>query len=91
MAVYDDARGVWFTIQDIRKHYPELMDQVEFIVVDNNPNSSHGEATKDYVENWVNNGRYIPFEKRRDRSATGSHLPGRKHTGSALYGLACAA
>ena len=63
MAVYDDVRGVWFTIQDIRKHYPELMDQVEFIVVDNNPNSSHGEATKDYVENWVNNGRYIPFEK----------------------------
>ncbi|QDV49526.1 glycosyltransferase [Gimesia fumaroli] len=63
MAVYDDAPGVWFTIQDIRDDYPELMDQIEFIVVDNNPESKHGKATKDWVERWVSNGRYIPFEK----------------------------
>lgn len=61
MAVYEDARGPWYTIQHLKIQHPELMDQIEFVVVDNNPESKHGQATKDYVENWVSNGRYIPF------------------------------
>lgn len=63
MAVYDDAPGVWKTIQHIKILHPELTNQIEFVVIDNNPNSAHGKDTKDYVENWVKNGRYIPFEK----------------------------
>lgn len=63
MAVYDDARGVYYTIQHLRMQHPDLMKEIEFVVVDNHPNSKHGKATKKWVESWVKNGRYIPFEK----------------------------
>jgi len=61
MATYDDFHGVYFSIQSLRMHHPEIMDQVEFIVVDNNPESNHGQEVKKFVENQVQNGRYIPF------------------------------
>ena len=37
MATYDDYDGVYFTIQSIRFHNPELDGQLEFVVIDNNP------------------------------------------------------
>lgn len=47
MATYDDFHGVYFTIQALRLYHPiTKTDEVEFIIIDNNPNSSHGEATK---------------------------------------------
>ena len=63
MATYDDYHGVYFSLQSLRMYHPEIMNQVEFIVVDNNPESAHGQEVKRFVENQVKNGRYIGFSE----------------------------
>jgi hypothetical protein len=66
MATYDDYDGVFFTINSIILHHPEILDKIEFIVVDNNPNSDHGKQ----VEKSINTikqrklkyqPKYIPY------------------------------
>ena len=62
MATYDDFDGVYFTIQAMRLHQKLCnTDQVEFVVVDNNPTSKSGEAVKKFIERDVN-GKYIAYE-----------------------------
>jgi glycosyltransferase involved in cell wall biosynthesis len=65
MAVYDDFDGVFFSIQALRM-YQRLCstDDVEFIVVDNNPDSASGKAVSTYVKNWVK-GKYIPYTEKK--------------------------
>lgn len=68
MATYDDFDGVYFTIQSLRMHHEMCnTDHVEFVVLDNNPDSKHGEATKKYVKGSLKNAQYI--EKRGDCSS----------------------
>jgi hypothetical protein len=53
MAAYNDFDGVYFTLQALRLH--QDLDDVELLVVDN-----YGcEATRQFVESWVVNGRYL--------------------------------
>ena len=72
MSTYDDYQGVFFTVQALRMYHPEVMDQVEILVIDNNPDSDHGEEVRRFFEGYdtesglftqgnVPNGRYIPF------------------------------
>ena len=61
MATYDDYHGVYFTIQAIRMFHKEVADNIEIIVVDNNPHGPHGEETKKFL-NHVPNSKYIPFD-----------------------------
>ena len=64
MCCYDDFDGVFFSIQALRMYFPICMtDDVELIVVDNNPSGKHGEPTKKLM-NWVKNGKYIPYTAR---------------------------
>jgi glycosyl transferase family 2 len=42
MATYDDYDGVYFTLQAIRLYHPEILHDVEFLVIDNNPNGLCG-------------------------------------------------
>ncbi len=59
MAVYDDFDGVYFTLQALRLAF-ENENWIKFLVVDNNPDSLHGKATKDLCkETQV---LYIPFD-----------------------------
>ena len=44
MSCYDDYDGVWFTIQSIKMFHPECIDDINFVVVDGNPGSRHGQA-----------------------------------------------
>ena len=61
MATYDDYYGVYSTIQALRMYHPICSTPgVEFIVIDNNPDSRHGREVKSFVEGQVRNGRYIP-------------------------------
>lgn len=53
MATYDDFDGVYFTIQSLRMFHN--MDDVEIVVVDN----FGCDFTRDLIEHWVENGRYI--------------------------------
>ena len=62
MATYDDFHGVYFTIQALRMYHEEVMDEVEFLIIDNNPKGTHGSELRNFV-NWGENIRYVPEEK----------------------------
>jgi hypothetical protein len=66
MATYDEYDGVFFTVQSIRLHHPELARAIEFIVIDNNPGGPCSEALQQ-LGNWIDGYRYIP---RGDRTGT---------------------
>ncbi|WP_165614978.1 glycosyltransferase [Yoonia tamlensis] len=59
MATYDDYDGVYFSLQAIRLYHPEILDEVEFLVLDNNPTGACAPALK-RLENNIPNYRYIP-------------------------------
>lgn len=61
MAVYDDFDGVYFTVQSLRLLHQDVMGDVEFVVVDNHPDSPAGQATRQFIEGWIPDGRYVPF------------------------------
>lgn len=59
MSTYDDFDGVFFSIQSLRMYHAICQtDYVEFIILDNNPDSPHGEACKNF-SNSHQNIRYI--------------------------------
>lgn len=61
MATYDDYDGVYFTIQSIRMFHKEILDDVEFVIIDNNPSSTHGKAIREFI-NWIPEPvQYLPF------------------------------
>lgn len=63
MATYDDFDGAYFTLQSLRMHHPETADDVEYIVVDNNPDGPCAEPLA-YLEKKIPNYRYIPVSER---------------------------
>jgi hypothetical protein len=61
MATHDDYDGVYFSLQSLRLFHPEILDEVEFVIVDNNPNGDHGKLIRnlcDWVEQPI---QYLPF------------------------------
>ena len=63
MAVYDDYDGLYFTIQSLRLYHKEILNDIEFVIIDNNPASNHGKAIRD-LTNWiVEPFQYLPFTK----------------------------
>lgn len=65
MATYDDYDGVYFSLQSLRMHH-EICNSpdVEFIVVDNNPDGEHAKCIKD-LANWIPRLKYIPFNQKK--------------------------
>ena len=71
MCCLDDVNGVYFTIQSIRLYHPEVLDQLEFIIVDNNPASANGLATARFCAEMASSGcsiQYIPYTKQQSTS-----------------------
>ena len=65
MATYDDYDGVYFSIQAIRMYHREVLDQLEFIIVDNSPNSDHGKSNRKILE-WIKEPvQYFPYTKKQ--------------------------
>lgn len=63
MATYDDYDGIYFTIQSLRMYHDICnTNQVEFVVIDNNPNSKQGNATKKFINSI--GGNYIPYTEK---------------------------
>lgn len=61
MVVYDDFDGVYFTIQSLRLYHPEVLDKIEFVVIDNNPSSNSGKNVNQFLK-WVKEpAQYIAF------------------------------
>lgn len=63
MATYDDFHGVYFTIQALRMYHAICAtDDVELIILDNNPEGTHGQNIKNLVSGWMaNKVKYIPY------------------------------
>lgn len=59
MPCYSDADGVYFTITALRLYHPEVMDHVQLLVVDGNPDSEHGKATAHFCSGAGSTVRYI--------------------------------
>lgn len=65
MATYDDYDGVYFTIQSLMMYHKILKNiEYEILVIDNNPNSKHGNSVKELI-NWIKPiGKYIPYNNK---------------------------
>tara|TARA_R110002074_G_scaffold32309_11_gene90352 strand:- start:3424 stop:4260 length:837 start_codon:yes stop_codon:yes gene_type:complete len=61
MATHNDYDGVFFTIQSIRMFHKEVLDDIEFVIIDNNPSGKHGKAIRELVD-WIKEPiQYLPF------------------------------
>ena len=60
MATYDDYDGVYFSLQALRLYHPEVLDETNFLVVDNHPDGPCAEALK-ALEASTPHYRYVPF------------------------------
>jgi hypothetical protein len=70
MATYDDYDGVFFTLQALRMYHPEIIEDAEFLVVDNHPEGPCAEPLKQ-LETAIGNYRYIPFNHWRGTTTRG--------------------
>lgn len=63
MAVYDDYDGVYFSIQALRMYHDIVKSEdVELIIVDNNPSSNSGKTTQRFANHAK--ARYIPYTEK---------------------------
>ena len=69
MANHDDYSGVWFTIQTIRFYHHEIIDDVEFLLLDNSPLTKHGETNRNYITKTLGSkGHYLSVSARKSTS-----------------------
>jgi glycosyltransferase involved in cell wall biosynthesis len=64
--VYDDFNGLYFSAMDIPLSHPEICDDIEIVVLDNNPSSVQGKRTNEWVNSQLKasvSAKYIPFEE----------------------------
>ena len=60
MATYDDYDGVYFSVMAIRLFHPEITEDSEIVVIDNNPTGRCSRELK-ALANRVANYRYVPL------------------------------
>lgn len=61
MATHDDYDGVYFTIQNLRLNNPEIINDIEFVIVDNNPTGKHGQSVRKLID-WIKEPvQYLPY------------------------------
>lgn len=59
IATCHDFNGIWPTIQSLKIHHAECMDDIELVVIDNEPGGSkHSEAAKILTSRW--GGKHLP-------------------------------
>lgn len=62
MATFDDFDGVYFSIQALRMYHPEIVNDIEILVIDNNPDGPHGHEIRNLIGH-IKNARYVPFKE----------------------------
>lgn len=62
-AVYNDPQGIWYTYQSIRLNNKDILDDIELVVIDNNPKSPEGKDTENICSKLGI--KYIPYDKKR--------------------------
>ncbi len=70
MCTYDDFDGVYFSLQALRMYHGHIVnnDDVELLIIDNNPNGKHSEHVKGLV-NWCKNARYLEYTDKKSTSS----------------------
>lgn len=64
----EDHDGLFFTLQSIRMFHPEVLDEIEFLVLDNRPGSAHGKCNEN-LSHWIKEPiRYVPLPDGRGTS-----------------------
>ena len=66
-AVYDDYEGVYFTYQSLRLSNQDILNDIELIIIDNNPESKEGKAVSAFCKT-TREIKYIPFTKKTSNS-----------------------
>jgi len=65
MAHHEDYDGVYFTVQALRMFHSEVMPLVEFVIVDNSPESPAGKLIAEHAKSWMKDGtagaKYVPL------------------------------
>lgn len=62
---YDDYDGLYFSIQSIRTYHKEVLNDIEFVIIDNNPNGKHGESIRKLLS-WIKEPiQYLPYTKHK--------------------------
>ena len=74
MAHHNDYNGVYFTIQDIRKELMynrryDLLQKIEFLVVENDPTSNHAGMVRD-LEKKIRNLKVVDYTEKVGTSAS---------------------
>lgn len=87
MAHHSDLDGVFFTISSLRLCEPEVMDRVEFLVIDNSPDSPHGKSVREFLA-WVPNARYVASPETVGTAAPRDRIF-REAKGDAVLALDC--
>lgn len=59
MAVYDDFQGLMYSLQSLALYHRDHLSRI--VVVDNNPSSPDGAATRRYAESFGDWVRYVPY------------------------------
>lgn len=60
--VYDDYEGLYFTIQSLRLYHKEILDRLEFVIINNNPKSPQGREIRKFAE-WIKEPlTYVEFD-----------------------------
>ena len=69
MATYDDYDGTYFSTQALCLYHDILKNiDYEIVLIDNNPDSPHGQAVKN-LTNWMDGkGKYIAFKDKQSTS-----------------------
>jgi hypothetical protein len=62
MATHNDFDGVFFSVQALRLYHPEITDDTEILVLDNDPRGPSGPALK-CLEDRVQGYRYYPYDR----------------------------
>lgn len=86
MATYDDYDGVYFSLQALRLYHPEIMDEVELLVIDNHPDGPCSAALK-ALDGAIPNLRYVPFAECCGTTVKGEIFG--QASGSFVLGIDC--
>lgn len=70
MATYDDFDGCYFSTQALKLYHADMLDQIEILVIDNNPKGKHGNAVKGLLSEWStpSKRKYVAFDKNHGTS-----------------------
>ena len=62
MATHDDFDGVYFSVMSLVLYHQDCLDEIEILLIDNNPNSKHGKAVRSLADR-VTHMRYVAAEE----------------------------